>query len=244
METTLDGILGQRLTLEQPRDGFRIAIDTIMLAASVAAQAGQTILDLGCGVGGAMLCLAARAPDTHVTGIDIQKELIDLCQRNIERNGLADRAVCQNADIMHFDGHTRFDHVMMNPPYHDKKQHDVSANPVKRTANTGNKDDLGVWIETADKALRPEGMLTLIHRADRMDEIVAEVKKYFGTVSILPLLPKEGTPAKRVLLRATKVTKTLIQHCCPIILHGTDGHFTEQAENTLRHAYAVEFIAN
>jgi tRNA1(Val) A37 N6-methylase TrmN6 len=183
-------------------------------------------------------------PDTQVTGIDIQKELVDLCQRNIERNGFTDRATCQNADVLHFDGHTCFDQVMMNPPYHDERQHDVSTNPIKRTANAGNKDALGTWIETAAKALRSEGILTLIHRDDRMNEIIAEVQKYFGTVIILPLLPKKGTPTKRVLLRATKGAKAEIQHCRPLILHCPDGHFTEQAEKTLRHAYAVEFIAN
>ena len=235
LETTLNGILNHRVTVEQPKHGFRIAVDTVLLAASVPAQAGQRVADFGCGVGGAMLCLGTRMPDVHVVGVEIQPDLAELCQRNIERNTMADRmnVVCGN--IADFSG-KNFDHVMMNPPYHDEARHDVSDNISKRTANASAKKDLKLWIAKANEALTPDGMLTLIQRADRLDDIVVETSRYFGQIEILPIVPKKDAPSKRVLIRAQKHSIPEKIHCPPLILHRDDGAYTDEAEHILRHA--------
>ena len=89
MNTTLDGLLDRRVTLEQPAEGYRVAVDTVLLAAAVPIETGQKALDLGCGVGGAMLCLACRVPGITITGIEIQDELTQLCRANIARNTFA-----------------------------------------------------------------------------------------------------------------------------------------------------------
>ena len=73
-----DGLLGGRLRLRQPTAGYRVAIDPVFLAAAVPAGPRDTVLDIGCGVGAAALCLAARVPGCRVTGIDVQRDLISL----------------------------------------------------------------------------------------------------------------------------------------------------------------------
>src|SRR5215510_9229577 len=89
--TTLDTVLGGRVMLNQPALGYRVAIDPILLAAACPAEPGETIADLGCGVGTAALCLARRVADVRCVGVDLQPELADLANRNAEENGLADR---------------------------------------------------------------------------------------------------------------------------------------------------------
>ncbi|MEZ5830853.1 MAG: hypothetical protein R3D05_06700, partial [Dongiaceae bacterium] len=78
ISTTTDTVLGGRVTLHQPASGYRVAIDPILLAAACPAEPGEIIVDLGCGVGTAALCLARRVRDVRCVGVDLQQELITL----------------------------------------------------------------------------------------------------------------------------------------------------------------------
>ncbi|MGE3623813.1 MAG: tRNA1(Val) (adenine(37)-N6)-methyltransferase [Bdellovibrionales bacterium] len=243
-ETTIDGLLNRRVTLEQPAKGYRVAVDTVLLAAAVPADNGQKILDLGCGAGGAMLCLACRVPGITVTGVEIQDDLAALCQSNITRNAFdacltvcrADAAICQNPHA------GSFDHVMINPPYHDETTHDVSSQTQKRLANSGKPGDLGRWLASAASALKKQGMLTLVHRADRLDEMIGLLRSDFGEIEVLPVAPKAGATAKRVILRARKNGTPVLTFCREFVLHQDDGRFTETTEDVLRHMKVLPFV--
>lgn len=239
-ETTIDGLLDRRVALEQPADGFRVAMDTVFLAAAVPARAGEKILDLGCGVGGAMLCLAARVPGVLVMGIEIQRELALLCRDNIVRNKLKADLKVQMGDVTQLSPAmvNIFHHVMMNPPYHDEARHDVSVHAQKRKANTEAEGDLTLWIASAGRALKSGGVLTLIHRADRQEEIMDLLKPAFGTIEICRLLPKKGAAPKRVVMRAYKATSPTLR-VTDFILHQSDGRYTDQAEGILRRGEAL-----
>ena len=243
--TTIDGILNRRVMLEQPVIGYRVAVDTVLLAAAVQALGGDKVLDLGCGVGGAMLCLACRVPQITGLGLEIQKELTDLCSRNIERNafaaGLAVRQ--EDATALPPDLQGVFDHVLMNPPYHEEKRHDASPDNSKQAANIEKTGDLKLWIASAAAALKPSGTLTLIHRADRRDEILSLLQGTFGDIEILPLLSRTGEPPKRVIIRARKDALFWVKESGPLVLHKNSGDYTEEAEGILRHCGNVVFRA-
>jgi tRNA1(Val) A37 N6-methylase TrmN6 len=266
METTLNGILNHRVMLEQPKHDFRVAVDTVLLAAAVPAQAGDRVLDLGCGVGGAMLCVAARVPGIVAVGIEIQNELVEICQRNIGRNGFATAEVfC--GDVMKLEsaifgesgaiplslaGGVRggldqpvlsasFDHVLMNPPYHDEATHDVSTHKSKRRANAGQGDELAGWISAVARALKDDGTLTIIHRADRESEILNIAAGHFGGAEILHILPKQDMPPKRVILRLCKNKRHASTSSNIFILHNQDGTYAPQADAILRGAMPLNF---
>lgn len=233
--------------VEQPAKGFRIAIDTVLLAAAVPAISGERVLDMGCGVGGAMLCLAARIPDVEIDGVEIQHALAALCHDNIQRNDRTSRLRVFRQDALAFiNGKTAadapYDHIMINPPYHDTARHDVSDNDQRRIANSADADDLRQWITAADKILSATGTFTLIHRADRTEELTATLSPLRPQIDILPLLPKTGMPPKRVLIRARKgMARTT--SCQPLVLHRMDGKFTAEADAALRDAGAIIFTA-
>ena len=250
MDTTYDGLLNRRVTLEQPKKGFRVAMDTVFLAAAVPAQAGQRVLELGCGVGGVLLCLATRVPDLSILGIEIQPDLAALCARNIERNGFEKKIRVEVGDVTRLACAGRpppielFDHILMNPPYHDEKTHTSSAHPVKRTANTEKDGDLDAWLQTAAHALKPEGMLTLIHRADRHDAIHEALHTAgLAVQDSLALLPHAHEPAKRLILRARKTSPLPDMkrdgYTSLIVLHHADGRWTDEAEAVLRHGESL-----
>ncbi|MGB7263813.1 MAG: methyltransferase, partial [Albidovulum sp.] len=81
-ELTEDGFLGGRLRISQPRDGYRAAMDPVLLAAAVPARAGDTVLELGCGAGVASLCLASRVPGLALTGLELQSGYAALARAN------------------------------------------------------------------------------------------------------------------------------------------------------------------
>lgn len=242
MKTTLDGILNRRITLEQPAEGFRVAVDTVLLAAAVPAREGQTVLEFGCGVGGAMLALACRVPDVAITGLEIQPELAALAATNIKRNGFASHLCVREGDATHLPSEWQgaFNHVMMNPPYHDRARHDVSVNSLKRRANTEEEGELVQWIASAAGALREGGCLTLIHRADRWSDLGVALQAWFGRVWIKPVLPKPEAAPKRVLIRAEKGGSFQATEVAPLILHQADGAYSAAAEKILREVGAVE----
>ncbi|MDE2030606.1 MAG: methyltransferase [Alphaproteobacteria bacterium] len=243
MDTTLDGLLNRRVTLEQPKSGYRVAVDTIFLAAAVPARTGERILDMGCGVGGALLCLARRVAGVKGTGIDVQPDLAELFRRNITRNTFAAGLEAQTGDVARLSPelHGAFDHVMANPPYHDEARHDVSANAVKQTANTEKSGDLALWVASAAAALKPSGLFTLIHRADRRDEILPLLQPAFGDIEILCLLPKENAEAKRVIIRARKGAPFSVREAAPLVLHKADGGYTQEADAVLRDCQEMLF---
>jgi tRNA1(Val) A37 N6-methylase TrmN6 len=237
MDTTLDGLLDRRIMLEQPKDGFRVAVDTVLLAAAVPAKAGERVADFGCGVGGAMLCLAARVPGVVVTGIELQSDLVALAQANIVRNKIGKCEVRQG-DVTKLADDVVCDHVMMNPPYHDERRHDVSVHAGKRTANTEKDGDLALWIDAAHRILPKMGTLTLIHRADRREEIMRLLGNSFGKMAILPIYPKAGAAPKRIIIRAYKDVQCGVVENQGLILH-RDGGYTDEAEAVLRDMRAL-----
>jgi tRNA1(Val) A37 N6-methylase TrmN6 len=241
--TTLDGLLDRRITIEQPVNGFRVAVDTLLLAAALTPVEGANVLDLGCGVGGAMLALACRVQDVCVTGMEIQDDLARLCEANIARNALPADLRVRDGDVTRLPSGMKayFDHVMMNPPYHDSERHDASPREGKRIANTGTADGLALWLASAAFALKNGGTLTMIHRADRKDAVVGCLNEDFGDVRLKFIVTKPEAPPKRVLLRAQKGAKAGIVESPPFIMHKPDGAYTPEAEAVLRHAAALPF---
>lgn len=239
--TTDDHLLGGRVSLRQPACGYRAAIDPVLLAAAVPAAAGERVLDLGCGVGAAMLCLAVRIPGVFVTGLERQADLAGLALANIAANGLAQRARVVHGEVATLEGlaSERFDHVMMNPPFLAAGSGTRSPHATKGLSTTEGDADLALWVDAAHRALVPRGWLTLIHRADRFDTAVAALAPRYGAVTLISLWPRAGEPARRVLIRARKGVRSPATIHPGLVLHGADGAYSERARRILEEAAAL-----
>lgn len=236
--TTEDRLLGGRVRLRQPRDGYRAAIDPVLLAALVPAVAGERVLDLGCGAGAAALCLLSRVPGIQVTGLELQPALADLARGNAALSGWAERfhviegSVLAAPPEVTADG---FDHVMTNPPYLEAGKANAPPGPSKAAANVEGEGGLAGWMKAAVKLLRPKGRLAVVHRADRLADLLAALRgRGVGELRIHPLWPKPGRSAGRVLLSARKGVRTPLELCPGLVLHCDDGSYTEAAERVLR----------
>jgi tRNA1(Val) A37 N6-methylase TrmN6 len=238
-----DRLLDGRICLKQPRDGYRAAIDPVLLAAATPASPGERILDVGAGVGAASLCLAFRVPGTQVTGLEIQPSLAELGAINTRDNHLENRVRILTGDILSPpDGlpAAGFDRVMTNPPFQKAGTHTPPPGASRALAHGEGSADLAAWVAFCNRMLKPRGTLTLIHRADRLDDLVALLHGRFGAITLIPLWPKAGRPAKRILITARRGARSPAFLSAGLVLHEADGSFTSAAQAVLRHGEGME----
>jgi tRNA1(Val) A37 N6-methylase TrmN6 len=246
---TEDAALGGKLILRQPRRGHRFGHDAILLAAAVSAQAAEHAIELGAGIGAAGLALARRIEGLSVTLVEIDPALVTLARENVQRNGLAGcvRAVCLDvaAEAAAFAAAglepEAAAHVLMNPPFN--AAHNPSPERGRHLARTATKDTLTQWLRAAARLLKPAGEVTLIWRADGLDEVLRALGDGFGASMLLPIHPKPGEPAIRVILRATKDRNGPLTLLPGLVLADRDGRPSAQAEAVLRRGVALPFPA-
>ncbi len=231
-----DAILGGRLRLAQPSQGYRVAIDPVFLAASIAVTPGQLILDAGCGSGAAALCLAVRTPNCTILGVERDPILAELARRNVAANLCEERIAVVEQEIATFarSNRDRFDQAMFNPPFHTAGDHTPSPFGTRAVAHGESDLDLDGWIAAMTTLLKPGGHLTLIHRADRLADVLAALDRRFGAVLIFPLWPRTGVAAKRIIVSAVKGRKTPPTLLPGLVLHAQGGAYTAPAQEILR----------
>ncbi len=237
--TSADHLLGGRVRLSQPLEGYRVAIDPVFLAAAVPARAGESVLDLGCGVGAAALCLLTRLPELKVTGLELQAELVRLAGENARANGLAERFLAIAGDVARPPPRLApggFHHVLCNPPQLVAEASRPARSPARDAATREGAARLGDWIKTALAMLLPKGSLSFVHRADRLDALLAALLGRAGEIVVFPLWPGPGKPAKRVIVRARKDLATPLRLSPGLVLHEADGRYTAAAQAVLREA--------
>ncbi|RBI86198.1 methyltransferase [Rhodosalinus halophilus] len=249
MQTTEDAFLGGRLVVEQPARGYRAGIDPVLMAAAVPARAGDSVLELGCGVGVASLALGIRVPGLALAALELQPELAALARANAARNEVALEVV--EGDVAQMPAALkarRFAHVMLNPPWFPRTASVRAADPA-REAGLGETAPLEVWLAAAAKRLVPRGTLTLVHRAERLPEILAAAPRALGSVELLPLLPREGRAPRLILLRARAGGRAPFRLHAGLVLHegaahpGDREHFSERVRAVLREGAPLDFSA-
>jgi len=235
-----DAVLGGRLVLRQPLRGHRVGHDAILLAAATAGRAGEHAVDLGAGVGGAGLALARRVEGVTVTLVEIDPQLVELARHNAAANGLAQRvrAVCLDVGAsaaafaaagLAAESAAR---VLMNPPFNPPQN--ASPDRGRRLAHAAPPGVLPQWVAAASRLLQPQGVLTLIWRADGLGEALNAMAGGFGAIAALPIHPKPNAAAIRVLLQACKGNRGPLSLLPGLVLADADGKPSPQAEAVLR----------
>src|SRR5262245_35842264 len=249
--TTDDAVPGGKLRLTQPRRGHRVGHDAILLAAAVGAEAGEQAVDLGAGVGGAGLALAARVPGLAVTLVEIDEKLAAFAADNAVRNGLADRVRVATLDVA---APARAfataglkpglaAHVLMNPPFNDPGRAKSSPDPQRRLAHASGPS-LATWIRSARRLLRPRGALTLIWRADGLACVLTALSDGFGGLAVLPVHPRPDAAAIRILVSARKDRRAPLTILPGLVLNDASGCPTEAAEMILRGGAPLRLAAS
>jgi tRNA1(Val) A37 N6-methylase TrmN6 len=234
---TEDRLLDGRLSLRQPREGYRAGMDAALLAAACDAKPGERVLEAGCGAGAALLAAAVRREGVSFVGVERDRAAAALAQENIQANGLEDRLTAIEADITAgFPplGLPRFDAVMANPPFFDDPTTLRAPAEAKRGAWMA-EGGLAAWIRFLMAAARDGATLTLIHRADRLPDIFEHLAARAGSFQVRPIHPFAEAPAKRVIVRAVRGGRAPARLLSPLVLHGREGaKHSPEAEAILR----------
>jgi len=247
MITTTDAYLGGRVRITQPAHGYRAGVDAVLLAAAVKARAGDKVLDLGCGVGTAALCLGARVRGLHLVGVEIQAPLVALALGNATANGQSMQV--HHADIAALPAGLppcAFDHILVNPPWFDRRCGRASPYHPREQA-MGETTPLAAWVQVAAKHLRARGWATFIIQAARLPALLPPLQCHLGSLELLPLLPRPGRDCNLILLRGRKQGRAPFRLCAPIVMHKGRHHRAEGDDYTaplgavLRDAAALPF---
>jgi tRNA1(Val) A37 N6-methylase TrmN6 len=244
---TADAFLGGALEVLQPAKGYRAGLDGVLLAAAVAARPGDRVLDVGAGVGVVGLAVARRLPLVRVTLIEREARLAAMARENIVRNALSQRVHIIEADIARplsenaelAGAAESFQHVVANPPYHTEGHGTAAEDPAKAGAHAMPEGSLDRWVRFMAAMARPGGTATLINRADALKEILTSLDGRFGGAVVLPLHPREGEPASRVLVQAVKGSRAPMELQPGLVLHNSDRGFRPQVEAILRGVAAL-----
>jgi tRNA1(Val) A37 N6-methylase TrmN6 len=235
---TTDRLLGGRLVLRQPAAGYRVAIDSVLLAAAVPARPGGRLVELGAGVGGAALAVAARVPGVDVLAVEREPLLARALADNAAVNGFAARVHAVVGDVAvppAMPGGA--DVVFANPPYGVTGGGSAPRTALGRAARHEGGLTLPAWLAAAAALVRRGGDLVVVHRADRLADVLSALAPQ--PVSVLPLWPKAGRAAKRVLVRARIGRRGGVRLSAGLVLHDAEGHFTSEADAVLRDAAAL-----
>jgi tRNA1(Val) A37 N6-methylase TrmN6 len=235
-EVAAHGFLGGRLQLRQPLRGHRAGTDAVLLAAATPPQTSGLILDVGAGVGAVGLAAAMFAPGASVGLVEIDAATCALSLDNVDDNRLAGRVSVHEADVVDAASRRsaglvdeRAELVLTNPPFLKEGSARASPDEKRALAHIG-KTCLASWTRACLALLRPGGTFVMIHRADALAKCLSSVEGRLGSIAVLPVLPRAGEAATRILLRGVKGSKGSLTLLSPLVLHEADGRFTETAE--------------
>ena len=250
---TSDTLLGGRVALNQPAAGYRVAIDPVLLAAAVPASDGERALDVGCGVGAGALCLASRVSGLHVTGIEVDRAFAQLAKDNAALNGLEERLDVWVGDFEHPPPKLSpkgFDHVFANPPFFEQGASQPPASRSRAQATVEGTTGLDAWLEFCARMVRPGGSITIIHRPERLAQILGGLSQArAGAIVVYPLWshnPFSGARSKktanRIIVQATAEHGGSLQIAAGMILHDDDGSYSHAADRVLRGGAALALL--
>jgi tRNA1(Val) A37 N6-methylase TrmN6 len=236
-EVAESALLGGRVRLRQPVKGYRAGMDAALLAAAVEAKPGERLIEAGCGAGAVLMQVAARRPGVILAGLERDATAAGLARENASLNGVDDRTTILSGDVaqgFRALALPAFDWAVSNPPFFDDPATLRAPSPGKSGAWMAD-DGLAAWTRFLLKAVREGGRIVVIHRADRLADLLALLGETAGSFSVRPVHPHADEPAKRVLVQAIKTGKAPLRLLPPLVLHDrSGGKHTAEAEAILR----------
>ncbi len=245
--TTVDAFLGGRVEAVQPARGHhRSGLEAVLLGASLAPDLAGTVVDLGAGAGVAGMVAAARCPGARVLLVDRDETAIHCAQAALarpENRAFAPRVSVVRADIAAAEnvrenaglGRAIADAILTNPPFHAPATTTAPPAGARAAAHVLGQGGLDAWMRTAASVLAPNGRVIVVFRAAGIAELLTAFGGRFGAVDILPIHPRAGEPAHRILVRALKGSRAGTRLLPPLVLHGSTGNaYLPDVERVLR----------
>ena len=231
-ETVID-LLKKDMKIIQRADHFSFSIDSLLVSEfATITRTTKNIVDLGTGNGVIPLFLSKKT-QAKITGIEIQKISSELAQRNVALNSLENQIEVINDDMKNWEKHLKrgsVDLVVTNPPFfkffgEEKQLNDLDQLSLARHEITINLDSL---LKTASSLLKDKGYFVMVHRVDRLIDIIETMKKYRIEPKRIQFcytkIEKEG---KILLVEGVKNGNSGLRVLPPLIAHNENGDYSE-----------------
>jgi len=228
----LDDLQLDGLKLIQNRKHFCFGTDAVLVCSFANVKNTSSVIDLGTGNGIIPLLLYGKFKPRLIMGIEIQKEAYELAVRNVKLNNLEDRISIINGDIKNIKEYLQcgsFDHVITNPPYLKSGTGIISAEDSIAYARHEILCTLDDVLKAARYLLKSKGTFTMVHRPDRLNEILMQMKNNgIEPKTIRFVHPNEKSQAILVLIQGLKDMSPSLVVDHPLIIHKPDGSYTEE----------------
>ncbi|AQS41079.1 MAG: Methyltransferase [Candidatus Tokpelaia hoelldobleri] len=232
---------GQFCLVQPAARGQRSGVDAMLLAGAVPQGFAGRLADLGAGAGAAGLAVAARCPDAQVALVENSPFMLEFARKTLEHRqnaALKPRLGIIAADVT-LAGKSRraagladnaFDFAIMNPPFNASRDR-ATPDAEKARAHVMGEGLWQTWIRTAAAIVRPRGGFALIARPVSIAGILSAFDRRFGGVKIVPVYPRAGDSAIRIVVAATRASRAGLQVAPPLVLHEGPGHtFSARAD--------------
>lgn len=233
MKVTNDLLNYNGLKIIQDDNYFNFSLDSVLLPNFVTLNKNiKRIIDLGTGNAPIPMILTTMT-DAKIYGIELQKDIYNLAVESVELNKLNDKITLINDDMKNLGKYfefNSFDVIVCNPPYFKlNKGSNVNETEQKTIARHEKYITLNEIVEIAKKFLNNNGTFAMVHRTDRLIEIIELMRKNnIEPKKIQLIYPKEGTESNLVLIEGRKNGNTGLKVMPPLIIHNKNGEYTEK----------------
>lgn len=223
----------KNLKIIQDPEMFNFSLDSVLLPNFITINKNiKQILDIGTGNGPIPLILSTKTK-AHITGYEIQKEVSELAQESIEINKLQKQITIINDDIKNNTYETEtFDIITCNPPYFEVKENSkFNKNDYKTIARHEVNLNLEQLLKISKKLLKNGGTLGLVHRPERLIDILLIMRKYnIEPKKIRLVYPTQNKEANILLIEGKKNGKKGLKILPPLYSHNKDGSYTKEIQ--------------
>lgn len=229
----LDDLQLNKLKIIQNKKWFCYGIDSVLLSDfAKEIRENSTVLDLGAGNGILGLLLCGKTKLKTVIGVEIQDEVCEMATRTILFNGLQDRFQMIHGDIKNVTNiipRESFDAVVSNPPYKKKDSGIQNNNETKVISRHEILCNLNDIIKAACYALKEKGTFYMVHRPERLADIIATLREYRIEPKVIKFVyPKINKKPNLVLIKSTKYGNSFLDIKEPIIVYDGNGEYTDE----------------
>ena len=241
LEVSKNKILGGSISLFQPKKGFRVSIDSILLCSSI--KRYSNCMEFGTGSGVILVCLSKKYPNSNIIGVEKNIELVELAKKNLLENKINNKntlVICNDILKKPFlkNYNNTLDRVIMNPPYF--KINNVIKSDNKLKASARYEDNINQWFLAAYKKLKPKGYMNFVFRSENLDLILSKLYNSWGDIKIFPLWPKAKVKSKLMIMQARKNANSGVQILPGLILHNNNGTYTEECNSILNNKSNIQ----
>lgn len=231
----IDDLQYKDLKIIQETDGFCFGIDSILLSDFAKnIKKNSKVADLGTGTGIIGLLLCKKTNLAEMTGIEIQEDVANMAERSIKLNNLEEKFGIINSNINEIFSKKLleknvFDVVVMNPPYKEVGTGEINENEKKLISRHEIKANLSDFIKTASGLLKDKGELYIVHKPERMPDIIQKLRENkIEPKELRVVYSNKNSVASLILIKAVKGGKKFLKIDRPLYIYNESGKYSDE----------------